>query len=204
MERTYEILKTTDSLSRAVENKSLIDVQEVLIELRDDVREFKVNDESHPEVIEELNKLLDAVKMANGNSLDDFPEDIATQISLVVNRVDSLYLRNIKNDRDKKTSEEPVEEVRLEREMYRTKSIQLARVVERYRSVLSNQLEGQRETYDTVGEMTQELMDGIESSNILETIDIDERLEEIEEVNNELEKMRSRSEEFREEYGLDE
>jgi regulator of sigma D len=203
MERTYEILKTTDSLSRAVENQSLGDVQEVMIELRDDMREFEIEDESYSEILEELSELLDILEVVNESSLEGLPEELNTQIPLLINRVDSLYLRNIKNKRSKELSDESVEGIRLERDLYQTKSIQLARVVERYRSALSKQLENQQEIYDTVGEAAQNLMNGVDSSEVLENIDMDRRLEELEQVDDELEKMRSNREEFREKHDLD-
>jgi 1,2-phenylacetyl-CoA epoxidase catalytic subunit len=203
MERTYEILKTTDSLSRAVENQSLNDVRELLIELRDDMREFDVDDESYSDILKELNELIEKIKISNRGSLNGVSEDLTTQIFLIINRIDGVYLRN-KNKYDKNPSEKSVEEVGLERDMYQTKSIQIARVAEQYRIALLKQLENQQELYDTIGETVHKLTNESESSDILESTDIDKRLEELEQVDNELEKMRSNTADFREKHGLDE
>lgn len=204
MGRTYEILKTTDSLSRAVENQSVSDVKEVLIELRDDMREFEVDDESYSEIMEKLSKLLEMIEVANESPSESFPEDLSTQTHLLINRVDSLYLRSVKDEPNMGTTDESVEGIRAERNLYQTKSVQLARVVEQYRSVLSKQIENKQEVYDTVGEAAQKLTNEVESPNILENTDIDERLEELEKVDDELEKMRRNREEFREKHDLGE
>ena len=154
--------------------------------------------------MEELSELLDMIEVVNESSLENFPEDLTERLSLLINRIDSLYLRNIKNKFNKDTNEESVEALRHERNLYRTKSVQLARVVERYWSALTKQLEAQQETYDIVGEAARKLTDDIESSDVLKRNNINKHLEELEQIDDELDKMRSNTEEFREKHDLNE
>ena len=65
-------------------------------------------------------------------------------------------------------------------------------------------MEAQQETYDIVGETARKLTDDIESSDALKGNNINKHLEELEQIDNELDKMRSNTEEFREKHDLDE
>jgi DNA repair exonuclease SbcCD ATPase subunit len=203
MGRTYEILKTTDSISRAIENQSLDHAREVLTVLRDDMREYEVDDKAYPELLEKLDTLLDSLESHEERSSEELPEELIDSLDPLLERIDSLYLRKSEKGEIGGSPEESAEEIRLERALYQTKSVQLANTVERYHSALSKQLENQQNDYDTVAEVLSNWAAEIESSNPSIEPQITDRLQELDQVENELEKMKERREQFREKHDLD-
>ena len=58
MNRTYLVLKTTDTLNRAIDNQSLDNAHQALVELHDDIQEYEVDDDAYKEVLENAETLL--------------------------------------------------------------------------------------------------------------------------------------------------
>lgn len=118
MTRTYLILKTTDTLSRAIDSQSLDDAHQALIELHDDMQEYEVDDDTYEEVLEGVETLLEVLESRKRASMEGLPDDVASQLADLTHRIESLYLRNSGNDT---VGEDSIEQLREERNLYRAK-----------------------------------------------------------------------------------
>jgi len=201
MSRIYSVLKTTNSISRALDDGSIDRLCQSLIELRDDMREFKVQDEAYSEVLESLEELLEVLDELSDLNTEvesiEIPNNIETQIRIVTHRVDSLYLRNSNFESGDR---ETADQIKEERDLYRAKLIQSQKVIERYRKALSEELGIERETHDTVKEFIEELQT---EAAVEDQIDLQSYKEELGKVAEEQEKMRQQTKEFREKHNLD-
>lgn len=118
MTRTYLILKTTDTLHRAIDSQSLNDAHRALVELHDDMQEYEVDDDAYEEVSEGVETLLEVLESRKRASMEGLPDDVASQLADLTHRTESLYLRNSGNDT---AEEKSIEQLREERDFYREK-----------------------------------------------------------------------------------
>lgn len=118
MTRTYLILKTTDAIHRAIDNQSLNNAHQALVELHDDIQEYKVDDKAYEEVVEDTETLLGELTSRKRASMEGLPDNIASQLADLSQRIESLYLRNSGNET---TGGESTEQLREERDFYREK-----------------------------------------------------------------------------------
>lgn len=139
MGQTYEIVKTTDNLSRAVENDLLSDTLEILATLRDDLREYEVDDEAYFEILEEIDKIFDILKGRYDTFLEGIPDNVAIRLAIATSRIDGIYLRNSTQQESKHQS---IESLRRERDLYRQKLIrhrlEMKEFIERLEGVAEN------------------------------------------------------------------
>lgn len=119
MSRIYQILKTTDKLTQAVENDSPERAKSTLIELRDDIREYQLDDETYPEVIGEVEAIITSLEMS-----EKLVDDIPNRIFRVSSRIDALYARHNEGD-----PEQSIEDIRNERDLYRKKMLEYERSI---------------------------------------------------------------------------
>lgn len=201
MSKAYTILKTTNSISRALDDGSVQRIHRGLIELQDDMREFQVEDESYSEVIEALEKLLEVTEdfseIENISNSVEIPDDVITQIRVVTHRVDGLYLRN---STIQSKDEISVDQLKRENELFRTKLIQSQEMIRQYRKALAKQMNIQEKTYDSVSEFAMGLNEEIEEHlNRNERFNqfVMEHEEELDKLDEELDKMKQNTEEFR-------
>src|SRR6056297_2123309 len=118
MTRTYLILKTTDTLHRAVDNQSLNDAHQTLVTLRDDIQEYEVDDDAYDEVLTSVETLLEVLEASKKASMEGLSDEVTSQIGDLIHRTESLYLRHSDNDI---TDEESIERLREERDFYQEK-----------------------------------------------------------------------------------
>lgn len=196
MSRAYTILKTTNSISRALDDGSVQRIRRSLTELRDDMREFQVEDESYSEIIEALEELLevteDLSEIEDMSNSVEIPDDVITQIRVVTHRVDSLYLRNSTTQPKNEIS---VDQLKREHELFRVKLTQSQEMIKQYRKALAKEMNIHEKNYNSVSEFVKGLSEEIDINNT-EIFNLPEHKEELHKVDEELDKMEENTEEF--------
>lgn len=203
MGKVQSILETTESIARARDEGSADQVHSDLIELRNKLRQLDTEDMQQASVLEVVKNAIKAVEeMRDEDQLDkptDIPEELATQIRGVTQRVDALCLQSSYAETADRAATTGIAE---ERDLYRAKLVRSQRLVEQYQNALAEELSMSKETHDSVAEFIQ----GIEREASIDTADpadCQSHEEELEKASDELYKMRKRREEFRKNHDLD-
>lgn len=115
MSRTYVILRTTDTIKRAIENRSFKHAHQALVELHDGIREYAVDDSVYDEVLEDVEALREVFETHNRASIDALSDSLVSELSDTIQRVQGLYLRTATTEADETDS---IEQLREERDFY--------------------------------------------------------------------------------------
>lgn len=165
------MLKNTDTLDRAIDNQSLNDAHQALVELHDDIQEYEVDDDAYEEVLKDVDALLEELEARKGASIKSLPNDVASQLADLTHRIESLYLRSSGDDT---TDEKSNDQLREERDLYREKLREFERKLRKLTEELESKKDRQKDALNEMGEYIQESKENLEEIKDSEIPDMPE------------------------------
>jgi len=164
MTRTTEIFDLTHSLFEAANANDIQKASETVTKIQQYLDDNGIDDEAYHDIVEGAEEVTTILEQG------DLTRDEWIQINTVARRIDELYLRH---DKERDLSQQPVEELRTDRNRYRLKAVEYAESVDRLIDVveeLHQTVKNQSETLEEYNSVLEDAKQAQQNRTLDETI----------------------------------